>query len=115
MIKKKNEQLTEVRDAMRGGSGSVTIRHFFKKDEFNAKSRLCAELIIPPGAGIGEHEHNEEDEVYLIRKGTAIITDNGEEIEVGPGDAILTGNSSSHAIRNSGETDLVLIAVIMQY
>ena len=35
MIKRKSEQVTEVRENMRGGGGSVTIRHYFKKDEIS--------------------------------------------------------------------------------
>ena len=115
MIKRKSEQETEVRKNMRGGGGEVTIRHYFKKDEINAASRLCAELRIPPGAGIGEHEHVQEDEVFIIQQGRGIVTDAGEEVEVSAGDAILTGKGASHAIRNSGDTELIVTAIIMQY
>ena len=115
MIKKNAERETEVRGRMRGGTGEVTIRHYFKKDEINAACRLCAELVIPPGAGIGPHEHSEEDEVFIIQQGRGIITDEGREQEIGPGDAILTGKGAEHAIRNTGEADLVVTAVIMQY
>ena len=57
---------------MRGGEGTVTVVHYFEKEEFGAKNRLCARLIIPPGAGIGEHKHEGEDEVYLVIKGTGL-------------------------------------------
>ncbi len=115
MIKRKSEQEAEVRKNMRGGGGEVTIRHYFKKDEINAPSRLCAELRIPPGAGIGEHEHVEEDEVFIIQQGKGIITDEGREKEVFAGDAILTGKGASHAIRNNSDAELIVTAIIMQY
>lgn len=115
MIRKNSERETEVRENMRDGAGKVTIRHYLKKDQINAKCRLCAELVLPPGAGIGLHEHKEEDEVYIIQKGRGMVEDNGQEKEVGEGDAILTGKGAAHSIRNTGNEDLKVTAVIMQY
>jgi len=115
MIKRKTEQEIEVREGMRGGAGKVVIRHYFKPEEITAKTRLCAELTLPPGAGIGLHEHAEEDEVYLIQRGTGVMTDGGREITVEAGDAILTGKGASHSIRNTGSGDLLVTAVIMKY
>ena len=115
MVKKHSEQETEIRKNMRGAPGEVTVRHYFKKDEFGARCRLCAELRIPPGAGVGRHEHIDEDEVFIIQQGRGIITDAGKEVEVQTGDAILTGKGAVHAIRNDGDIDLLVTAVIMQY
>ena len=115
MIKKNSERETEVRKNMRGGPGEVTIRHYFKKDEINARCRLCARLSLLPGAGIGLHEHANEDEIFIIEQGKAVITEQGKEIEVEAGDSILTGKGASHAIRNSSETPLLITAIIMEY
>lgn len=115
MIKKRTEQVKESRKNMRGGAGEVAIRHYFNKEEFNAKCRLCAELVLAPGSGIGEHQHVDEDEIFIIQKGKGIVTDRGKEIEVEAGDSILTGKGASHSIRNTGSKDLVVTAVIMQY
>ncbi|HOH31704.1 MAG TPA: cupin, partial [Candidatus Hydrogenedentes bacterium] len=65
MIRKSTDMPREVRERMRGGEGSVSIRHIFKQDEFTAPVRLCAQLTLPPGAGIGPHTHETEDEVYV--------------------------------------------------
>lgn len=115
MIKRDKERQPEVREGMRGGPGKVTIRHYFKQDEISAGCRLCAELILPPGAGIGLHEHKGEDEVYIIQQGKGILVDNDKEEEVKAGDAVLTGKGAAHAIRNIGDEDLVITAVIMLY
>lgn len=115
MIKKRSEQAIEVRKNMRGGSGEVQIRHHFKKEEINAPSRLCAQLTLVPGSGIGEHEHVNEDEIYIIQQGRGLVVDGGKEVEVEAGDAILTGKGASHSIRNIGDTDLLITAVIMLY
>lgn len=115
MIHTEREMKQEIRESMRGGTGSVTIRHIFTKDEFSAKTRLCARLTIPPGASIGPHQHETEDEVYIITRGTGVLNNGINETKVARGDAILTGNGESHSIKNDGVEDLELIAVIMCY
>jgi len=115
MIKKNTEQSSETRKNMRGGAGEVEIKHYFKKDEFHAPCRLCAQLRLAPGAGIGLHEHASEDEVFIIQQGKGVITDEDKEVEIEAGDAIMTGDGASHAIRNTGDTELLVTAVIIQY
>ena len=93
MIKKRSDQEVEKREKMRGGAGTVMVRHYFKSDEIKARlsaearlappcgaarTRLCAELVLPPGASIGAHDHVDEDEIYLIQKGRGLMTDGGQ-------------------------------------
>ena len=115
MIRSPAEMKEEIRENMRGGDGSVTIRHYFTKDEFTADTRLCARLIIPPGAGIGPHRHETEDEVYIITRGSGLLDDGTGEARVSEGDAVLTGNGGSHSVRNDGTEPLEMIAVIACY
>ncbi len=100
---------------MRGGTGEVRIRHYFKQEEITAPCRLCAELVLPPGSSIGMHEHAGEDEVYIVHQGNGLVNVSGKETGVAAGDAILTGRGASHSIRNTGDMDLVITAVIMMY
>ncbi|MBL7076340.1 MAG: cupin domain-containing protein [Kiritimatiellae bacterium] len=115
MIRKAADRTSEVREAMRGGEGSVEIRHFITREEWTANTRLCAELTLPPGASIGSHQHLREDEVYIIASGAGLIDDGSGEERVAVGDAILTGNGETHTIRNDGDEPLTLIAVIVMY
>lgn len=115
MIKKLSQQNVEVRKAMRGGPGEVKIKHYFNKEDFTAKCRLCAELIISPGAGIGLHDHVNEDEVFIIQRGEGLIEDSGRQVKVTAGDSIITGKGESHSIINTGTEDLVVTAIIVQY
>lgn len=115
MIRRTNEQQREVRNDMRGGKGAVTIRHYFKKEEIKAKCRLCSRLTLPPGASIGMHKHETEDELFIIERGTGIIADGRTQTEVKAGDAILTGNGEEHALINAGNEPLEVTAIIMCY
>jgi len=115
MIKKKSAQEIEKRESMRGGAGEVIIRHYLKPEEIKAPTRLCAELILPPGASIGQHDHIDEDEIYIIQKGQGLMTDGGKEFPVAVGDAILTGQGTSHSIKNTSAEDLIVTAIIIKY
>lgn len=115
MIKEKSSQEIEIRENMRGGTGKVTVRHYLKPEEIKARTRLCAELVLPPGASIGDHDHVNEDEIYIIQKGRGLMTDGGQEVSVEAGDAILTGQGAFHSVKNTGAEDLVITAVIMKY
>lgn len=115
MIKKSAQQNVEIRKNMREGEGSVAIKHHLKKDEINAPCRLCAQLTLLPGSSIGLHEHAQEDEIFIIQKGSGIVDDDGQEAKVTAGDVILTGRGAKHAIKNIGDSDLVITALILPY
>ena len=113
MIIKNSDAEIEEREDMRGGRGLVRIKKHIPKDEMQGKCRLCATLLIPPGSSIGEHEHDNEYEIYIIQKGEGILLLNGEEYNVGKGDAALTGGGASHSIKNTGNEEMEVTAVIL--
>lgn len=115
MIRRSGDMKGEVREKMRGGAGSVTVRHYFSKDEFRSKTRLCAKLILPPGCGIGLHQHDAEDEVYIVLAGSGVLNDGISQSRISSGDAVLTGNGESHSILNDGGKPLEMVAVINCY
>lgn len=90
------------------GLGESTGYVFFDSAEdlrFSFRKR-----VLHPGATIGPHPHN-KDEVYYIISGKGLMTIDGVDFEVGPGDAMLTRVGSSHALVQQGDEDLVLIVV----
>ena len=115
MIRKQAQQEREVRQNMRQGPGEVLINHYFTKDKMESPCRLCARLELKPGSGIGPHVHQDEDEVFIIQQGEGVVVDNGKETEVEAGDAILTGGGATHSITNTGNQNLVVTAIIIQY
>lgn len=115
MIRHESEMKVEVRENMRGGTGPVRFMHYFSKEEFGANTRLCTKLTLPPGVSIGPHAHEKEDEIFIITKGQGMLDDGTAESRVSIGDAILTGKGESHSIRNDGNDDLEIIAMIMCY
>ena len=113
MLKLKENMAVELREGMRGGKGTVEITHIFKQEEFTGKIRLCARITIPPGGSIGFHNHEQEEEVFYFISGRGKVDDEGTIKEVGPGDAMLTGGGSGHAVENTGSEPLVFLAIII--
>lgn len=115
MVRRQGAYEAEVRESMRGGKGRVRIEHYWKKPDLLAKTRLCAKLVIEPGASIGTHSHDQEEEVYIVLRGRGRVTDAGTAVDIGPGDSVLTGNGASHSVENIGTEPLEMVAFIAQY
>ncbi len=115
MTKTSKEMVREVRERMRGGKGSVEITHVFTKDELRGHTRLFARLVLSPGSSIGYHAHENEEEVFSIIRGRALVNDNGVEKTVEAGDAVLTGGGAGHSIECIGQEPLELLAVILTW
>ena len=115
MVRKSSEMEREVRERMRDGQGSVEILHAFKKEELKGGARLVARLRLDKGCSIGHHSHDNEEEVFYILQGQGVVSEDGKETPVSPGDAVLTGGGSGHSIRNDGDAPLLFMAIILLY
>ena len=114
MVIHRNEMKVEEKENMRGGDGKACITHLLDGGT-QRNARLFAEIVLEPGASIGYHQHESETEYYFIVSGNGIVNDDGKDVEVKPGDAIITGEGASHAIKNSGTVPLVFYAIIITY
>lgn len=115
MYRQDKDMKSEIREKMRGGNGSVEIKHIFTDAEMTAKTRLFARLSLEKNSSIGLHQHATDEEVYYILSGTGKVIEENSEYIVKKGDAVLTGNGLSHSIENIGEDTLELIAVVVNY
>ena len=113
MIKSKNECKVEVRENMRGGDGSIEICHLVTEDDLYNKGRLFATITLKSGCSIGKHTHEQDSEIFHILTGTALYDDNGTEKTVGAGDVLICKKGESHSIKNTGDSDVVLTALIV--
>ncbi len=98
---------------MRGGDGTVLLRHLLNKDEFNEKGRLFAQITVAPNCSVGYHEHHGETEIYTVISGSGIFNDNGNDYTVTAGDVLITKSGQGHGIACSGNVPLELIALII--
>jgi uncharacterized cupin superfamily protein len=70
-------------------------------------------LTLPPGASIGTHAHEGERELFYVISGEAVLTEDGRESILKPGDASLTGGGGTHALANRSEKSAEIIALII--
>ena len=113
MIKRPQELITQKVDKLRDGRGNTTIEHLIEGEDLKGKAKLISKLTLEPGASIGVHEHREDFEVYYILQGEGRVMDNGYMQPIGSGDVVYTANGESHCLENTGECDLVLLAIVI--
>ena len=103
---------TVVKKNANGGKGQVVVKYILDDNELNAKCKMFAELTIAPGCSLGYHEHHGESETYYIIKGQGEYDDNGTKRPVTVGDKTFTPDGWGHGIANTGDEDLVFMALI---
>lgn len=114
MIRKAEEMRFENIKEMRGGEGEVKVIHIMERNEFYNKGRLFAHNILKPGTSIGLHPHIGDFEAYYIIKGEGIFfEEEGVENPIKQGDLGYIEVGKSHAIKNTGETDMEVIALVL--
>lgn len=88
------------------GGGTTTAFQFFA--DIDDLPFVFRKRALHPGSGIGHHQQK-DDEVYYVLSGTGHLTLDGKTTTVQAGHAILTRAGSSHALRQTGSEDLVII------
>lgn len=99
---------------MAGGKGHVIIEHLLGEAELDGKCGLYAKVTIEPGCTLGFHEHHGETETYYILSGEGSYNDGEKSFPVKTGDVTFCPDGSGHALDNTGDTDLVFMALIIK-
>ena len=116
MIRKNENQKIDLMENMAGGTGTTEIKYFADGTDYKGRSRLLARVTLKPGASIGYHIHEDEEELYYILSGTAKYDDNGKGTSLlTAGDTTITLGGEGHAIENVGEDVLEFVAIILLY
>ena len=69
MIRKAAECKVDHKEHMRDGDGTVLVKNLITgPEELNGKGRLFSELTLNPGCSIGFHVHENESELFKIRR-----------------------------------------------
>jgi len=112
MIKNVNEVVPELAEGVRGGTGTVAAHKLL--DLFPGSAIKSVGIVrLEPGASVGEHSHQGEEDFYYCLSGSGVVVDNGVECPFTPGTMQITRDGESQAIRNTGETELVFLGALV--
>lgn len=110
MVRKTDVKIVE---GLRGGDGSVELRHIVSREELNGHGSMYAHVVLRPHSSIGRHQHLGNTEPYYILKGNGVFVDNdGSRTDVGPGDCCIIECGQSHAIENNTDEELEFMALV---
>ena len=76
-----------------------TIRSLLDLSNAPVARQSLAEATLPAGSSTARHHHKLSEEFYYLLDGRGLMEIDGEEREVGPGDAILIPAGAWHQIR----------------
>ena len=75
-----------------------TIRSLLDRSNAPVARQSLAEATLPAGSATDRHYHKLSEEFYYLLEGRGLMEIDGEEHEVGPGDAILIPGGAWHRI-----------------
>jgi mannose-6-phosphate isomerase-like protein (cupin superfamily) len=93
------------------GEGLVKIVSIYDKKDLDTPLQFIHYTTLPPRTSIGLHKHGDDEEVYVILKGTGIMEVDGQKTQVAQGDTILNKPFGSHALYNTSDNDELSILV----
>lgn len=93
-----------------GGEGPYFVRTLLDRG-FSSSVRYIRDLTLRGHSSIGDHLHENEEEVYFVISGHGIMRVDGESRRVGPGDMVLTKSGSTHSMVNEGGQDLRILVI----
>jgi oxalate decarboxylase/phosphoglucose isomerase-like protein (cupin superfamily) len=101
-----------------GGIGTALCRVVMDESETPPPSevgiRFVHETTLPPGASVGEHPHNDDEELYFVTRGRGEMIIDGARQPIGPGDCSLVRRGHTHGLINTGDTPLTFIVVCVE-
>jgi mannose-6-phosphate isomerase-like protein (cupin superfamily) len=68
-------------------------------------------IEVLPGKRLSYQRHRRRAEHWVIVEGEAVVTLEGEEIRLSPGQSVDIPRMSAHRIRNSGQDPLIFIEI----
>ena len=62
-----------------GGDGPVELFEIWQKADFKSNVDFIDRVVVPPGSNIGFHRHGNNEEMYVVLKGTGLMKMENEE------------------------------------
>ncbi len=111
----KKELKTWDRENVAGGQGTLFGKFSFTRNDVKKDDAIkeIGWMTLLPGASIGMHKHENNEDAYIIVKGQGVFTDStGKETPVKVGDITIAKKGESHALKNTGKRPLVFLDIV---
>lgn len=92
--------------SVHGGAGGMEFASLLGADALSTNLIFVHRGVIAPRSGIGQHFHNQSEEMFVILDGDAQFTINGRTSTVAGPAAVPNRMGSSHAVYNPGDRPL---------
>ncbi len=105
------------REKVAGGEGTLygEFSHTRKDAPKDWAIKEIGWMRLQPGASIGMHKHEVNEDTYIIVSGEGVFTDTvGRETPVKAGDITIARKGDSHALKNTGAEPLIFLDIIGQ-
>jgi len=98
----------------RGGRGSLINMGYEVMSQFSGNIKMFSVANLKPDSLIGYHTHEDDMEIYFMLDGSGIVSDNGQEDILYPGDLLITQKGEGHSIENKSGSDITFLAMIIK-
>lgn len=109
MFREKQKMPVDTCLACHGGEGPLICRTLLADGDSKMNIRFMHHDILPPGSSIGDHPHEDTEEVYYLLSGSGEMRLDGAARRMEAGDISVVSSGHSHGIRNTGDRDMELL------
>ena len=111
MLRKRSEMSQKTFAACHGGEGDVLAHLVLSKTDSRQGVQWMHDDILPPGVSIGEHRHDNNEEIYFVVEGHGTMILDGANFPIGPGDVSVVHPGHTHGLLNSDKEPMRLIVI----
>ena len=111
MIRRQSDLVEETKLNIRGGVGAAKGVDLLKLGEMSGVLSM-GRMTLEPGTTIGEHDHPNTEDLYLILEGHGVGVLDGKRFPLGPGDFFLVKAGGSHGLINDSEGPLTFLGLL---
>lgn len=97
-----------------GGAGYITKEGLITPEQLGEHCRMFSRVTLKPNCEIGHHDHHGEAETYYILSGKGMYEEDGVSIDVEAGDVTYCADGHGHGIKNTGDEELAMVALILK-
>lgn len=94
---------------------ATTWRFFRRSDDLGVGVGIAEFATLPEGANVTErYEAHDVPEVHYVLRGRGVLLEEGEQVELHSGDAVVTMPGVRHTLWSTGDEPLVTLYVAIQ-